>query len=95
MLSRASIPDSIFEKSRRSSSTLSKEWAEALAVSQVLTRLRRELGAQGKLRHTDDAVHGRADLVAHVGQELGLEARGLEGGLPGPESSLAPPASAR
>src|SRR5207253_699630 len=35
------------------------------------------LGAEGRLqeqvRHAEDAVHRRADLVAHVGQELGLE----------------------
>ena len=27
--------------------------------------------------HADDAVHGRADFVAHVGQELGLGERGF------------------
>ena len=34
--------------------------------------LRRELRAQEELGHPDHAVHGRADLVAHVRQELRL-----------------------
>ena len=28
--------------------------------------------SSSQLRHADDAVHGRADLVAHVGEELAL-----------------------
>ena len=43
--------------------------------------------AQGRVQqqagHADDAVHGRADLVAHVGQELALEARQLQRPIPG------------
>ena len=31
-----------------------------------------QLGVQQQPGHADDAVHGRADLVAHVGQELAL-----------------------
>ena len=31
-----------------------------------------ERGVQQQLGHADDAVHRRADLVAHVGQELAL-----------------------
>ena len=45
------------------------------------------LGVQQQLGHADDAVHGRADLVAHVGQELALGdvgRLGLEGQLVGP-----------
>ena len=36
-----------------------------------------ELGVQQQVDHADDAVHGRADLVAHVGEEgaLGLAGR--------------------
>jgi hypothetical protein len=34
-----------------------------------------ELGAEQQLRHTEHAVHRRADLVAHVREELGLGAR--------------------
>ena len=37
-------------------------------------------GFQQQAGHGDDAVHGRADLVAHVGQELRLGARGGFGG---------------
>ena len=35
--------------------------------------------AQGQVRHADDGVHGRADLMAHVGQEVALHARGVLG----------------
>ena len=40
------------------------------------------LGGRGRrleqqLGHADDAVHRRADLVAHVGEEVRLEPRGL------------------
>ena len=33
-----------------------------------------QLGVHHQLAHTQDAVHRRADLMAHVGQELGLGA---------------------
>ena len=56
---------------------------------QVLTRLLdlghivvlawREARLERQVRHADDGVHGRADLVAHVGQEIGLERGGLLG----------------
>ena len=35
--------------------------------------------AEGELGHADDAVHRRADLVAHVGEELALGAAGFHG----------------
>ena len=35
--------------------------------------------SEQQLGHPDHAVERRADLVAHVGQELGLRARGLDG----------------
>ena len=44
----------------------------------VLALLGREVGLEHELGHSQDPVHGRSDLVAHVGEELGLEARGLE-----------------
>ena len=50
----------------------------------VLALLRREVGVEEQPRHADHAVHRRADLVAHVGHELRLEARRLEGGLARP-----------
>ena len=37
-----------------------------------------ELGVEQQVGHADDAVHGRADLMAHVGEELAL---GPVGGL--------------
>ena len=36
-----------------------------------------QIGVQQQPRHANDAVHGRADFVAHVGQELGLGERGF------------------
>ncbi len=39
---------------------------------QVLALLGRELAVERQVGHAHDAVHGRADLVAHVGQELAL-----------------------
>ena len=48
----------------------------------VLSLLAAEGRVQQQARHADDAVHGRADLVGHVGQELALEARDLQGPVP-------------
>ena len=50
---------------------------------QVLALHRLQRRAQHQLRQADDAVHGRAHLVAHVGHELALGAVGLLGGLGG------------
>ena len=49
----------------------------------VLLLFHPERRIQQQARHPDDAVHGRADLVAHVGQEFALEARQLQGPVPG------------
>ena len=38
-----------------------------------------EFGVQHQLGHADDAVHRRADFVAHVGQEFALGPVGLLG----------------
>jgi hypothetical protein len=43
---------------------------------------------EGELGHAEDAVHGRADLVAHRGQEVGLEAGGIDGGIAGGRERL-------
>ncbi len=43
----------------------------------IIALLVGQLGVQQQRGHADDAVHGRADLVAHVGQELGLGERGF------------------
>ena len=38
-----------------------------------------KLRVQSQLRHAHDDVHGRADLVAHVGQKLAFEPHGFLG----------------
>ena len=43
----------------------------------VIALLVGQFGVEQQRGHADDAVHGRADLVAHVGQELGLGERGF------------------
>ena len=48
---------------------------------QVLALLGGELGVQCQLRHSQHTVHGRTDLVAHVGQELAFGAAGRFGSL--------------
>ena len=50
---------------------------------EVLPLLGGELGVERQLRHADDAVQGRADLMAHVGQEFALRPGGGLGGLVG------------
>ena len=49
--------------------------------AQVLALHGRQLGSQQQLRHADDGVHRRADLVAHVRQEGALGAAGGFGRL--------------
>jgi hypothetical protein len=49
-----------------------------LGHRQVFALLERQLRAERKAGHPDDAVERRADLVAHVGEELAL---GFVGGL--------------
>ena len=53
--------------------------ARALERLGVLALLRRQLGLEQQRRHAEHAVHRRADLVAHVGQELALGHRGRFG----------------
>ena len=43
--------------------------------------LQREVGLQRQFAHSKNAVHRRADLVAHVGQKFALGAAGIFGGL--------------
>ena len=59
--------------------TSSSASLELAAVSAYSRCCGRQLRAQQQLRHPDHAVERRADLVAHVGQELRLRARGLDG----------------
>ena len=51
--------------------------------AEVFALLGVERRVEGQLGHADDAVHGRADLVAHVGQELAFTAAGGLGDLLG------------
>ena len=53
-----------------------------------LPLLAAEIGLEKKPRHADHAVHRRADLVTHVGQELGLGARRRLGRLLRPAQRL-------
>ena len=46
---------------------------------EVLALPRVDLGLQQQVGHADHGVHRRPDLVAHVGEEIGLRARGLLG----------------
>ena len=43
--------------------------------AEIIFLLRCKIGLHSQLRHPDDAVHRSANLVAHVGDELALEAR--------------------
>ena len=58
--------------------TSSSASPELAAVSAYSRCCGGQLARQQQLRHADHAVERRADLVAHVGQELGLRARGLD-----------------
>ena len=62
---------------------VSSESAELGDELGVLALLRAQVGEQEQLGHADDAVHRRADLVAHVGEELALGLVGVFGGLLG------------
>ncbi len=44
--------------------------ADDFTIDEILALLGRQVAVEHQLRHADDAVHRRPDLVAHVGQEL-------------------------
>ena len=46
---------------------------------QVVPLYRTEIGVESQTGHADDAVHGRADFVAHIGQKFALGAAGRFG----------------
>ncbi len=48
--------------------------AAALDLDEIVVHARRHVVLHGQPRQSDDRVHRRADLVAHVGQELALDA---------------------
>ena len=50
-----------------------------LRQSQILALFGVELRVEHQFRHAHDAVHGRADFMAHVGQEFALGAVGRFG----------------
>jgi hypothetical protein len=74
----ASLPASIFEKSRMSLMMVSRDSAEDLTICRYSRCSSSSVGVQRQIRHADDAVHRRADFVAHVGEEVAL---GPAGGL--------------
>ena len=49
----------------------------------VLPLLRSKFRVQKQSRHADDAIHGGADFVTHIGQELALGPAGSFGSFPG------------
>jgi hypothetical protein len=67
---------------------LEEDPARAVDDLRVLPLLGSEVGVEEEAGHADDPVHRGADLVAHVGQEVGLQARGLERGLARPDEEV-------
>ncbi len=81
--SSSSLPASILEKSRIWLMTPSRASATGRQDAGEAVLLGRQGRAQEQLGHADHAVEGRADLVAHVGQELALGGAGGLGRLAG------------
>ena len=52
----------------------SRVFADVLILGEVVPLAGRELGLQRQMGHADDAVHGRTDFVAHVGEKIALGA---------------------
>ena len=77
--SSSSLPASIFEKSRMSLMIVEQRLAPTPDRCPAKSRCSASsVVVEQQLGHADDAVHRRADLVAHVGEELGLEPRRFE-----------------
>ena len=76
MCSSVSLPASIFEKSRMSLMRVEQRIAPSRATVSAYSRCvaGRARVVEQQLEHADDAVHRRADLVAHVGEERALGA---------------------
>ena len=70
--SSSSLPASIFEKSRMSLMMREQRLAGVAHRLRVVALLGGQRRVEQQLGHADHAVHRRADLVAHVGQELAL-----------------------
>ena len=80
-VSKVSLPASIFEKSRMSLMMLSSVSVLLRMVSTNSRCSSSSVRVQQQVRHARDGIHRRADLVAHVGEELGLDARRLQRGV--------------
>ena len=86
--SSSSLPASIFEKSRMSLMTRAAPRPRCCTVSAYSRCSASRSAFEQQVGHADHAVERRADLVAHVGQELGLHARCLQRLVPGHDRSL-------
>ena len=76
--STVTVPDSIFDRSRMSVMRLSRSVPGAVDGARELDLLRRQVALRvvaQLLAEDQDAVERRAQLVRHVGQELGLVLR--------------------
>ncbi len=83
VVSMSSLPASIFEKSRMSLMMRQQRRAGVVDLADVVALLGIERGLEREVREADDGVHRRADLVAHVGEELALGLGGVLGLLLG------------
>jgi len=67
-----SLPASILEKSRMSLMTVSRASPDVRTISVYSRCSAVRPVSSSRAGHADDAVHRRADFVAHVGQKLAL-----------------------
>ena len=83
LVSSSSLPASILEKSRMSLMMVSRASLLVRIVSAKSRCSSSRVVLQQQPGHADDGVHGRADFVAHVGQESALRFVSGNCGLPG------------
>ncbi len=57
--------------------------ADVITDAERFALLGRQFGVEQQFRHADDAVHRRADFVAHIGEELAFGAVGRLGRVAG------------
>ena len=65
------------------SSRMSAESAEDLTLIRSAPLFRRQFRFEHHLSQSQHSIHGRANLMAHVGQKFALQARSFFGSLPG------------
>ena len=70
--SSSSLPDSILAESSRSFRSVKSRSADPLAVCRQSWTVGSGRLRQGHVDHAQDGIHGRAELMAHVRQELAL-----------------------